>query len=274
LDILKAIVLGLVQGLSEFLPVSSSGHLIIVPYVLRWESFVQNLPFDVALHLGTAIALLAYFWRDWWRLVTSFFGRLGEGREGLLRDPDARLLLILLVGSIPAAIVGLLFESVVEERVRQPWVVGIMLVVFALVLAWAELRRRGHRRFEHLTFRDGLVIGAWQAISLVPGVSRSGSTITGGLLRGLDKETATRFSFLLATPAIVGAALLSAGDMISEGAGGDADIFVAGFVASVLSSFVVIRFMLAYIRRHDFRVFVVYRVMAGLAVVGLVLSGY
>lgn len=274
MELVQAAVLGLVQGLSEFLPISSSGHLIIVPYILHWENFQNNLLFDIALHLGTVLALLVFFWKDWWRLFSAFLNQILSTERKIIKDKNSKLFLILVVGSIPAAFFGLAFQDFVEKTVRQPVVVGVMLIIFALVLKLAENRGKQTRELDQLRFRDGLIVGTWQALSLIPGVSRSGSTITGGLFQGLNRETAVRFSFLLATPAIVGVGILKLKELVKIGLNGQSEIFLVGFLVSAISGYLVIKFLLDYIKRHDFDLFVKYRLIVGIVVILLTLFKY
>lgn len=267
MEIIQAAILGVIQGLTEFLPISSSGHLIIIPHLFNWEVFENNLVFDIALHLGTMAALIAFFWADWLSITQSFFKQVMRKKPDLMGHPQSRLGVLLILGSLPAALVGLLFEDFVAETVREPWVVGVMLIVFGLLLHYAEKSTSSRRQAENLTVKDSLIIGLWQAVSLIPGVSRSGSTITGGLLRGLGKETAARFSFLLATPAVAGAALLKSGDLVSVLNDGSLLVFIVGFLASALSGWLVIRFLLAFLKTHDFGIFVKYRLVLGVLVI-------
>jgi undecaprenyl-diphosphatase len=270
LNLFQAAVLGVVQGLTEFLPISSSGHLLVVPFLLGWEA--HGLAFDAALHLGTGAALLAYFWRDW----------LGLGQVVLagLRDPKARLdsrwrlFWLLVVGSVPAGLVGLALESPVESLVRQPWLVGLLLIVFGLIMLVVDRMASLRRGMEQLGLGDALVVGLAQCLALAPGVSRSGITITAGLLRGLDRATAARFSFLLSTPITVVAALYSMRKLVGPGAEqDDLAALLVGMLAAALSGWLAIGFLLRFLQRNSLLVFVIYRVLAGLLVLGVSLAG-
>jgi undecaprenyl-diphosphatase len=265
--ILQAIVLGLVQGITEFAPVSSSGHLIIVPWLFGW-SIVQdpalNKTFDVALHLGTLVGALVYFWSDVVRYVKAWFGSIRRRSVGTV---DEKLAWALVIGTIPGAIAGALFESTIEDRLGQPWLIAVMLAIFAVILYVVDRICRSDRGFDTIGPRTGLFLGVAQALALQPGVSRSGVTLTGARLIGLDRESAARFSFLLAMPVIAGAGLSKGLDVAQTGFQGYGAQFFWGFAASALSGFAVIWFLLKYLRRHDFLVFMVYR----LAVAGLVL---
>jgi len=251
-DLLQAIVLGVVQGLTEFLPISSSGHLILVPWLFGWQD--PGLVFDVALHFGTLLALIVYFWRTW--------------LDVLLRDH--RLLLLLVVGSVPGGVVGFVGSSYIEEHFRQPWQIGAALVVFGIVLwgaDWAGAKRRDRADFGLV---DALAIGSAQALALFPGVSRSGITITTGLLLGFKRESAATFSFLLATPITGGAVLWATRRLLREGVPADERAaFVAGVVASALVGFLAIHYLLRYVRTRSYAPFVVYRVVVGILVVVL-----
>jgi undecaprenyl-diphosphatase len=264
-DVLRAIVLGIVQGLSEFLPVSSSGHLIVVRDLFGWQ-FTDDLTFDVSLHVGTTVAVLAYFWNDWIRMARSALRWVAGDRERLVTEEghDAHALALLILGSIPIAIIGFAFADTVEEEVREPIVVGAMLIVFGLVLFGAERVARGDRSLGTSGPLDALIIGGAQALALVPGVSRSGITITAGLMRGLNRQEAARFSFLLSTPAIAGAALLNFADAFSEGTLRDElDIIAAGAVASAIVGWLSIAYLMRLVRTQSFAPFVAYRLLAG-----------
>lgn len=256
-ELIRAAILGVVQGLTEFLPVSSSGHLILVPALFGWPD--QGLAFDVGLHIGTLLALLVYFWRDWY---TMFSGGLRDVRIWKLRarsySSESRLLLLLALGSVPTAVVGLLFDDWIEENVRQPWLVAIMLAAVGTVMLIADRRSRLERTAGDVGVRDILLIGLAQATALIPGVSRSGATISMGLFRHLTRNDAARIAFLLGTPAFVGAALLKASEI-----SGNSDISVGplilGFVTSGLVGFMAIHFLLRYLRTRSLLPFVVYR---------------
>lgn len=263
-DILRAIVLGIVQGLTEFLPISSSGHLIIVRELFGWE-FTDELTFDVSLHLGTTAAVLAYFARDWIGMARGGLRWLaGDRKPRVGETADARVLILIIVGSIPIAITGLLLQDWIENEIRSPVVASAMLIVFALVLLLAERLGRGDQSIHDASLKDALAIGGAQALALIPGVSRSGITISAGLVRGLDRSSAARFSFLLSTPAIGGAALLTLGDAISEGViAGSLDIIIAGFIASAVVGWFAIAVLMRVLQTHTFLPFVIYRIAAG-----------
>jgi undecaprenyl-diphosphatase len=263
-DILRAIVLGVVQGLSEFLPVSSSGHLIAVRELFGWE-FTDDLTFDVSLHLGTTAAILAFFWREWRQMLRSAFLRLrGERRAEYAGVYDDRMLLFVVAGSVPVAVVGLALGSWIEDEIRSPEVVGAMLISFGLLLAFAEWAGRRRRTLADAGLSDAIIIGAAQAVSLVPGVSRSGVTISAGLLLGLTREEAARFSFVLSTPAILGAGLLTFTEAVRDDKlSGNVDIILAGGVVAAIVGWLSIGWLLRLVQSRSFLPFVVYRLAAG-----------
>lgn len=269
---LQAIVLGIVQGLTEFLPVSSSAHLILVPWLLNWDDpVITSLPFDLALHLGTLLAVLTFFANDWVRLIRAGVASLVERKIG--DDPDRRLAWLIVLASVPGAIVGALAESKVEEIFHAPneplaqWAViaiAIVIALLGLALFIAERVARHVRDMTRMTFLDALLIGASQALAIFPGVSRSGATITAGLFLGLKRDDAARFSFLLSAPIIAGAGLKSLYDVLKEsqagGLGADGILlYVVGFLASAVTGFLAIKLLLQYLRRNSTDIFVYYR---------------
>lgn len=272
MSILQAIVLGLVQGATEFAPISSSGHLILVPWIFGWmligDADVKK-SFDVALHMGTLLGALIYFRHDVIRYARAWFHSIGERQ---MSTPDERIAWALVVGTIPGAIAGALFENVIQEQLGAPWLIAVMLVPFGLLLVVVDRRARSDRAFETIGPRDGLLLGTAQALALQPGVSRSGVTITAARAMGLDRESAARFSFLLSLPIIAGAGAYKAVDLAQSGLQGHAAEFVAGIVASAISGFLVIWGLLKYLRRHDFMVFLWYRVALAALVAILILA--
>lgn len=268
MPILHAIVLGITQGLSEFLPISSSGHLRLVPWLFGWDDFAGNpgleKTFDVALHLGTLVGAVAYFRADILRYLRAAF--TAEGRGG----NDRRLAWFLVVSSAPAAITGALFSDVIERNTGYIWLIATMLIVFGLVLAWAD-RRPGARPIEQMRLRDAVLMGAGQAVALQPGVSRSGVTMTAGRWAGLSREAAVRFSFLMSLPIIAGALVFKGADAASSGGipAGFAAPFAWGIVASGLTGWLAVWGMLKVIRTRAFTPFVIYRVVVGVGVLVL-----
>ena len=274
MSILQAIVLGITQGVTEFAPVSSSGHLIIVPWLFDWPILADpnlNKTFDVALHLGTLVGALVYFRHDVARYARAWFGSISARRIG---STDERLAWALLVGTIPAIIAGATLESFIQDELGQPWLIAVMLVVFGVVLYAVDRIAASRRHLEDLGVRDGLVLGVAQALALQPGVSRSGVTMTAARVLTFDRETAARFSFLLSLPVIAGAVLYKgldlAGEGIPPGMGGP---FVAGIVASAVSGFLVIAFLLRYLRVHDFALFLWIRVAVAALIFVVIATG-
>lgn len=259
LTIFQAIVLGIVQGLGEFLPISSSAHLIVVPWLLHWP--VPGLTFDVALHMGTLLAVVIYFWSDWLNLIMAAF----SGK----RSEEKHLFWYLIVATIPGAAIGYLLEEKAETVFRAPLLIGIMMIVMGILLYAAD-RRPQVRRLDTMSVVDALLIGLSQALAIIPGVSRSGSTMTTARLLSISRADAARFSFLMSTPIILGAGLLKLRHLTM------ADINVP-FIAGVLSSFIVgimsISFLLQYLRKNNFKLFVGYRLIVGLGIILAVIGG-
>jgi len=256
----QAIVLGIVQGLGEYLPISSSGHLIVVPWLLGWT--VQSLSFDVALHVGTLFAVLWAFAGDWWRLLSGAWRGLRAGRP--FQTEEGRLLLCLVLASIPGAVAGVLLEKWADTTFRTPALVGVTMAVMGLVLLLADRRAEGGTgTLPSVSLRDAMIIGTAQALALVPGVSRSGSTISAALFLRYKREDAARFSFLLATPITAGAALMKVPHLLK---GGDHGVVAAGMVAAAVVGFASIKLLLAYVRTHTYRPFVWYRLAFALLI--------
>lgn len=275
MPILHAIVLGLVQGLSEFLPISSSGHLLLVPWLLDWKDLDDvsvKKAFDVSLHLGTLIAVVAYYRRD----VVSY------ARDGLRaivqRDRPAtehsRMAWLLVVASIPAAAVGVLLETWIDEELGKPWIIAVSLIGFGLVLAWAD-RRRGERAFEQIGLRDAAIIGAAQVLALNPGTSRSGISMSAARARGFSRDAAARFSFLLSIPVTAGAVVVKVGGLVSDGIPeGLLWPMIVGVVTAGVSGWLAVWALMRLIRTKSFDGFVVYRVLAGVGVLVVLASGW
>jgi undecaprenyl-diphosphatase len=266
MDELRAIVIGLVQGLTEFLPISSSGHLIVVREMFHWHFLEDDLTFDVALHLGTTIAVLAYFWREWLEMLAALLPR--RKATSVVANPgstyNSRFLMLMVVGSLPAAIVGLPLEHWVEDTVRQPEVVGVMLVVFGMVLLFAERSGQKVRQIATSGWGDAVLVGCAQAVSLVPGVSRSGVTITAALARGFRREDAARFSFLLATPVIVGAGSFKMIQAIHDGIpSSDFPVLLVGTATAAVVGWASIGYLLRLVQTQSYVPFVLYRILAG-----------
>jgi undecaprenyl-diphosphatase len=278
--VFEAAIIGLLQGLTEFIPVSSSAHLELAPWIFGWESdeLIGSLAFDVFLHLGTLVALLAYFGRDWLRYLGAALASLRERRIG--DDPDRRLAWLLFHATIPAALIGFGFEGFIEETfhgdsdVARLAIAGF-LVIGAVVLWLADRFGRRRRELEDVTTPAALTIGVSQALALLPGISRSGATITAGLALGLTREAAARFSFLLATPITLGAGLYGSRRLLTETHTGTEWLAIAvGFVVAAASGMLAIGFLLSWLRTRSVAVFSLYRIGLAILVVVLVLVGW
>ena len=257
----QGIVYGATQGLTEFLPVSSSAHLTLLPWLLGWED--PGLGFDVALHVGTLVAVLWYFWRDWWQLGIAALTNLGDPS----RSPQAQLFWKIVVASIPAAIVGLALEHAAEEAFRAPVLIAATLAGLGALLYWSDQFPESEQRVETIEWSDAIWIGVAQSAAIVPGVSRSGVTISVARLRGVGREAAARFSFLLSTPVIAGAALLKVRALFA--AGHDPAQLVA-LIVSALCGFAAIGGLIRYVRTRSYRPFVVYRFALAAFVIAVV----
>jgi undecaprenyl-diphosphatase len=264
----QAVVLGVVQGLAEFLPISSSAHLALVPWFFGWED--QGQAFDVALHWGTLTAVLAVFWRDWIRLLSAGLAGKGDAQ-------DRRLFWGLVISALPAAVVGKLLDHWAEENLRAPLLIAATLAVMGLLLWFTDRVGRKDLALDQMTLPRAFAIGVAQAAALVPGVSRSGATISVGLLQGFTRGEIARFSFLMSTPIIFGAGLLKFPKMLHEMNSGQGAVtwagLAAGFLASAVVGVAVIRWLLDYLRRHTFAVFAAWRILVAAVVVVLWLSG-
>jgi undecaprenyl-diphosphatase len=278
-ELIEAIVVGVLQGLTEFIPVSSSAHLSLAPWLFGFEAsrLVGTLAFDVFLHLGTLVALIVYFARDWVRLARAWFASVSERR--IAGDPDRRLAWLIIAATIPAGLIGLAFEDLIEatfhgDTTEARLTIAAALVVGGVGLYLADRFGRGHRRLDGLTLPTAVVIGLSQAVALVPGISRSGATITAGLALGLTRETAARFSFLLATPITLGAGLYGSRRLFEEALTTTEWVAIgAGFLASMLAGLAAIGFLLAWLRRRSVLVFSVYRLLLAATVVAFVVAG-
>lgn len=288
MSFLEAIILGIAQGLTEFLPISSSGHLIIIPWLFGWET--PGLAFDAALHLGTLLAVFTYFWRelvDIFRAIPTMLRK----NASLLKGPEpgesddtfyARLGILIVIGSIPGGVIGLLFQDRLDDffhsdtnEERAIIVIAILLAAFAILLWLADKYGKEIRILRSIKVPDAVVIGVAQAIALMPGTSRSGVTLTAGLFRDFTRADAARFSFLLGIPLVTFAGLKGLADLIqSDPTGAELGRIAAGMTASAVSGFLAIRFLLRYLQTRSTAVFVVYRIIASIVLIGLVLSGF
>ncbi len=268
MPILHAIILGIIQGLTEFLPISSSAHLIIFPWIFGWDD--GGLTFDVALHAGTLVAVLLFFLRDWIQILAQGFG-LSIGRDPALQK-NRGLLWLLALGTIPGAAAGFLFEKQAEQAFRTPYIIGGATIVMGLLMWLADYAGRKQKDISHVSAADSLIVGISQGLAIIPGVSRSGVTISAGLFRNLDREAAARFSFLLSTPIIAGACLKKFWDLHKHEGGLPADMhtaFIVGVAASAITGCLAIAFFLNYLRRRSLAVFVWYRILFGIIVIAL-----
>jgi undecaprenyl-diphosphatase len=255
---IQILLLAIVQGLTEFLPISSSGHLILAPHLFGFDD--QGLAFDVAVHLGSLGAVLLYFRRDVWRIASAWFAALPPGR---VQTVDSRLGWAVIVGTIPVVVGGLLLKSLVEGELRAPWVIAATTIVFGLLLGWSDLRGRRQRGIEDLRLRDAILIGLSQILALVPGTSRSGITMTTGLWLGFTREAAARFSFLLAIPTILASSTLVTLDLVREAGPVDWRALGLGVVLSGIAAYLAILYFLRFIERVGMWPFVLYRLLLG-----------
>jgi undecaprenyl-diphosphatase len=270
----EALLLGIVQGLTEFLPISSSGHLILVPwlqsYTFLQENDAFNKTFDVALHAGTLVAAIAYFRVEVVVLIRSF---VAAARQRAIRTDEQRLAVAIAIGTVPAVIVGGAGSGFIDEHLGEPWMIAIQLIFFAFLLEYAD-RMPERRRLKEASLRDGWYIGLAQVLALAPGTSRSGITITAGRYLGLDRDSAARFSFLLLIPAVAGATLYKAASAVHEGLpSGVAGPMVVGTIAAAVSGYLAISFLLRLVRTTSYRPFVLYRYAVGVAVLLIIATG-
>lgn len=271
---LEALLLGIVQGLTEFLPISSSGHLILVPW-LQDYTFLQeheqfNKTFDVALHMGTLVAVVGYFWRD---LLGAAGGFLRTLSKRAITDQDEMLAWVIVVGTIPAVIVGGLGEDWIDTQLGEPWMIAIQLIAFGLLLGHAD-RRAQRREIDDVRLRDAGIIGVAQALSLAPGTSRSGVTITAARYLGFGRDAAARVSFLLLIPATAGAGVVKGYGALTESLPeGVVGPMIVGFIAAAVSGFLAIAGLLRFVRTHSYDGFVVYRLIVGAGVLILIATG-
>jgi undecaprenyl-diphosphatase len=257
MSLIQTVVLAVLQGFTEFLPVSSSAHLLLVPVVTGWQD--QGLAFDVGLHAGSLAAVLIYFRNDLRDMISGFWGSVIRQTV----DARARLAWAIIFGTIPVGLAGLLLRDVVAGYFRSPIITAAGLIGFGLLLGWADWKKKGSRSIRQLGWRDVVLIGCAQALALIPGTSRSGITITAGLMAGFSREAAARFSFLLSIPVIALAGMLETASLIKIGDGVDWVPLVLGILISGISAFACIHYFLAFIRRIGMQPFVIYRILLG-----------
>ncbi len=258
MDALQAAILALIQGLTEFLPVSSQAHLVL--YSLFTGVDYQGLDFDIMLHAGSLLAVVAYFRRELWAMGRDWLVAVTGGR----RTADSRLGWWIIIGTIPAGVIGLLAKDAAEAALRSPLIMALALIGFGLLLGWADWKRRGDRDEYSLTLKDVLIIGFAQALALIPGTSRSGTTITAALFLGLNREAAARFSFLLSVPIIAAASLLGLRSLLGQSIETEWSALLIGFVVAAASTYACIHYFLAFIRRIGMQPFVAYRIILGI----------
>jgi undecaprenyl-diphosphatase len=280
--VMQAIILGIIQGLTEFIPISSSAHLVIVPWLFAWNyAALKSLSFDVSLHVGTLLALLVFFAPDWMRLARAFMKSVAERKIG--NENDRRLAWYLVIGCVPGGIAGVLAESKIEKLFHEPnapihgfalIAMGVIIALFAVIMFTAEHFFKHRRDMGTLSLKDALIIGCAQALAIFPGVSRSGATITAGLAMGLERATAARFSFLLSTPIIAGAGMKSILEIYKEFHAGtlarsDLALFPIGVTASVISGYFCIKFLLRFLQKYPTDIFVYYRWLLAVVVIAV-----
>jgi undecaprenyl-diphosphatase len=271
-DLLEALVLGIAQGLTEFLPISSTGHLILVEKALGVPQDKFGLPFDAAIHLGTLAAVLIYFRHTVRRLILAWFASLAA-RDWRI-SPDAKLAWLLAIGTVPAAIAGVLIENTAETELRDPVIVGAMLIVFCLPMLLAERYGPGSRAVGDAGLPDAVLIGVAQSVALIPGVSRSGITISTGMLDGFRRDEAATFAFLLAAPVIAGAGGKQIFDALrGDSSGAGLDVYAVGLITAAVVGYAAVAFLMRYLRVGSLLPFVAYRVVLGVLVLGLVATG-
>lgn len=265
MGILQSIILGIVQGVCEFLPISSSAHLILIPYLFNFNLEMSNsakLAFDVALHFGTLISVLAIFWKDWLNLFKGAFNKVFKKKDSF----ENKMFWYLVLATIPGALVGFLFEDIVKNVVRgNVFIIALVLAVVGVLIylgdKWASKHYKKETSFEQMSLKQTFLIGLSQALAVIPGFSRSGTTILTGRILGVSRDAVAKFTFLLSTPIIFGAAIVHITDLVIT------KEVIIGIITSALVGIVCIRFLLSYIKKHDFSIFAVYRVLLALAVI-------
>lgn len=265
MGILQSIILGIVQGVCEFLPISSSAHLILIPYLFNFNLEMSNsakLAFDVALHFGTLISVLAIFWKDWLNLFKGAFNKVFKKKDSF----ENKMFWYLVLATIPGALVGFLFEDIVENVVRgNVFIIALVLAIVGVLIylgdKWASKHYKKETSFEQMSLKQTFLIGLSQALAVIPGFSRSGTTILAGRILGVSRDAVAKFTFLLSTPIIFGAAIVHITDLVIT------KEVIIGIITSALVGIVCIRFLLSYIKKHDFSIFAVYRVLLALAVI-------
>lgn len=273
MDILQSIILGILQGLGEFLPISSTAHLILAPYFLNWED--PGLSFDVALHVGTLVSVIAFFWRDWLCILKLAFQDMSKNQKARLAGDLAKqvktsneypknLLWLLIVASVPGAVFGFLLDDYAENAFRNPLIIAFTLSVVGLVLYLVDRYSSHKKDIKNVSVADSIIIGLSQAVAIIPGVSRSGATMTTALARGFSREQAARFSFLLSTPIIFGAAVMKVPELFETGITAP---MIFGILAAAISGYLAIKYMLRFIQKVGYAPFFWYRLLLTLLIV-------
>ncbi|MHB0998051.1 MAG: undecaprenyl-diphosphatase UppP [Armatimonadota bacterium] len=269
MNVVQAIILGAIQGLTEFLPISSSAHLAIIPWALKWDT--PGLTFDVSLHLGTLFAITAYFWRDWYEMISAYIGTTKFARKkisakySILNKSKGTLLWPIIVACLPAGIAGIGFEHLIENTFREnPYIIAYPMIILGILLLIADRYGKKTKPMESISPKDWIIIGLAQALAIIPGVSRSGVTITAGLFCGLQRDASARFSFLLGSPIIFGAALYKMLGIARDGLPSDQIVgFISGTLTATIVGYLCIGFLMEYLKKRSMGVFVGYRIAFG-----------
>ncbi|MCX8093818.1 MAG: undecaprenyl-diphosphatase UppP [Candidatus Goldbacteria bacterium] len=272
MDIIHSFLLGIVQGLTEFLPISSSAHLVLVPKILKTKSELLNsLTFDVVLHAGTLMAVLIYYLKKIKNLTIAFFNGIFDVEKRKILD--FKLSFFLLVATIPAFLAGYFFNEYAENTFRSPLLIAIIFILFALFLLFADKKKGLFKDIEHITLKEAIIIGCFQALAIIPGVSRSGITITAALLLGFKRDSSAEFSFLLSVPVIFGAFIFKIKDAFKLVTNDNFLIFLVGFVSSFIAGFIAIFFLINFVKKNSYLPFVVYRILLGGVIIFLFFKG-
>lgn len=267
---LQALILGVVQGLTEYLPVSSSGHLVLVPYIFNWNSkLINSMEFGVAVHFGTFVGVFFFFIKEWLSMAKTFFTGIGSAERR--KQPEWKLLWSIILGTVPGAVLGVLFEGVIEEKLRSPLQVAVLLVVMGVFMFVADRVSKKDKTISDLTYLKAFVIGLFQSVALMPGVSRSGITISIAMLLGFRRDDSAKFSFLLSTPIIAGACLFEGKDIIGSFGRDGISVFLIGVVSSAIVGYLAVKYLIKFLQKNTLDVFVYYRLILGLLVLGLML---
>lgn len=266
MDLIQSIILGAIQGITEFFPISSTAHLVLLPWFFSW--YDQGLPFNVALHVGSLIAIIVYFWRDWMLIVSEFLS--GAAERSFEGRPSGKIGLFIIIATVPGAVFGYLFEEQAAGLLRHPLSIAFSLSFFAVILYLADRFSRRRKSIMDMSMADCVIIGLAQALAIIPGVSRSGITITGAMFRNFRRDEAAKFSFLMAAPLIAGAGIFEARHL--EYSAVTSTPFIAGFLASAVFAFLAIKYLLRFVRKESYTVFVVYRLILAVVIVFMYLS--